>query len=98
MAVATVGAGRPCAVAVMPFQNDRKVGLLDEFYGICAGFHYREIMAVSRALRVTPRAVESWKYREKFPRWDIAIDIIEWVNQGKPIIMVSSSTFNSEIM
>lgn len=98
MTVATVGAGRPCAVAVIPFQNDRKVGLLEEFYAVCSTFRYRDQMALSRALHITDRAVRSWRYREKFPRWDIAIDVIEWVNQGKPIIMVSPSTINSELM
>jgi hypothetical protein len=85
MAVATVGAGRPYSVAEIPFQNARKVALLDEFYRICATFHYPEQMALSRALGVTDRTVRRWRYRESFPRWDIAIDVIEWVNQGKPI-------------
>jgi len=98
MPLGTSRAGRPCPVAVIPFQNERKVGLLEEFYGVCADFHYREIMAVSRALRVTPRAVESWKYREKFPRWDIAVDVIEWANQGKPVVMVSPSQTITNMM
>jgi len=91
MALATVGRGRPCAVAEIPFSNDRKVRLLEEFYGICSTFHYPEIMAVSRGLRVTPNTVERWKYRLSFPRWDIAVDVIEWVRQGKPVRMVSPS-------
>ena len=91
MALGTARAGRPYAVAEIPFQNERKVGLLDEFYDACSSFHYREIMAVSRALRVQPCTVERWKYKETFPRWDIAVDVIEWVNQGKPIRLVSQS-------
>jgi len=91
MALATVGRGRPCAVAEIPFSNDRKVRLLEEFYDICATFHYPEIMAVSRGLRVSQNTVERWKYRLSFPRWDIAVDVIEWVRQGKPVKMVSPS-------
>ena len=91
MAVATVGPGRPYSVAEIPFRNARKVALLDEFYRICATFHYPEQMALSRALGVNDRTVRRWRYRESFPRWDIAIDVIEWVNQGKPVKKVSPS-------
>lgn len=98
MRVATVGAGRPCAVAVIPFQNDRKVGLLEEFYAACSTFRYHDQMALSRALHVTDRAVRSWRYREKFPRWDIAIDVIEWVNRGKPIVLQSPSQTASNML
>ena len=91
MALGTSRAGRPYVVAVIPFSNERKVRLLEEFYGACESFHYRETMAVSRALGVEPRTVERWKYKETFPRRDIAEDLIEWVKQGKPIRMVSPS-------
>lgn len=91
MALGTARGGRPYPVALIPFNNERKVGLLDEFWTTCAAFHYRETMAISRALGVEPRTVERWKYRESFPRWDIAVDVIEWVNQGKPVRMVSPS-------
>jgi len=91
MALGTARCGRPYAVAEIPFQNTRKVGLLEEFYSVCSAFHYREIMAVSRALGVQPFTVERWKYKMTFPRWDIAIDVIEWANQGKPIRKVLQS-------
>ena len=98
MAVATVGRGRPCAVAVIPFSNARKVELLEEFYGVCAAFHYPEIMAISRGLNVSPNAVERWKYKLSFPRWDIAVDIIEWAKRGKPVVMVSPSEAATNMM
>jgi hypothetical protein len=71
----------------MPFSNARKVQLLEEFYGVCATFRYPEIMAVSRALGISDRTIRRWKYQESFPRWDIAIDVIEWVRMGKPVEM-----------
>ena len=77
--------GRPYFVATMPFQNHRKTELLDEFYTILATFRYREVMAVSRALGVSPRTIERWKYRETFPRWDTALTVIEWHKQGRPV-------------
>jgi len=98
MALATVGRGRPCAVAVIPFSNARKVKLLEEFYGICATFHYPEIVAVSRGLRVSQNAVERWKYGLSFPRWDIAVDVIEWDKKGRPIVMVPPSEVSTKMM
>ena len=77
--------GRPHLVAIIPFNNQRKVQLLDEFYAIVSTFRYPEVMAVSRGLDVHPRTVDRWKYRESFPRWDIALDVIEWHKQGKPV-------------
>jgi len=77
--------GRPHLVATIPFNNQRKVALLDEFYAIVATFRYPEVMAVSRGIGVHPRTVDRWKYRESFPRWDIAMDVIEWYKQGKPV-------------
>ena len=90
--------GRPYVVAVMPFQNDRKVELVNEFWGVCGSFHYREIMAVSRALGVQPHTVERWKYKMTFPRWDVAVDVIEWVNRGKPIRMERPSQTPASVM
>ena len=85
MALPTVGRGRPCAVAEIPFSNARKVDLIEEFYRVCSTFHYPDIMAVSRGLRVSRNTVERWKYGLSLPRtWDIAIDVIEWVKLGKP--------------
>jgi len=98
MALGTARGGRPCAVAVLPFRNARKVGLLEEFYGVCATFHYREIVALSRVLSVSPRTVENWKYGLTFPRWDIAVDVIEWDKNGRPIIMVPSSETVTNMM
>ena len=94
MALATGGRGRPCAVAQIPFSNDRKLQLLQEFYAVCATFRYRETVALSRALGITPRTVQKWKYQESFPRWDIAVDVIEWVNLGKPIKMRAAGSTN----
>lgn len=99
MALGTVAkGGRPYPVALIPFQNSRKVALLAEFYDTCATFHYPEMMALSRALRISDRTIRRWKYQESFPRWDIAVDVIEWVRRGKPIIMQSPSETVSNMM
>ena len=46
MALGTAQRGRPYFVADIPFQNARKVALLDEFYNACSTFHYPEVMAI----------------------------------------------------
>jgi hypothetical protein len=88
MAILTEKRGRPYYVARVPFSNDRKLAFMDEFYNITRTFHYREIMALSRALNVTPVTVQNWKYKTTFPKWDIAYDVIDWYRNGKPMDLV----------
>jgi len=85
MAVGYSKAGRPCFVAEIDLSNDRELALRDAFYKACAGLRYRDIMALSRALNVAPITVETWKYSLRFPRRDIAYQVIDWVNAGKPM-------------
>ena len=82
------GRGRPYFVADIPFDNHKRLRLLDQFYKATAQFRYRDIMALSRAFSVHPGTVENWKYRLTFPRWDIALDVIDWVKRGKPMDLV----------
>ena len=90
--------GRPGLVAVVPFRNSRKMALLNEFYETCAAFRYPDIVALSRAFRMQPRTIENWKYKVTFPRWDIAVDVIEWVRAGKPTVRMSTSKLSTPIM
>jgi hypothetical protein len=82
--VNTVARGRPYYVAILDLNNDRRLNLIDEFYKACRGFHYQEVMQLSRALGMHPTTIYGWKYLITFPRYDIALAIIEWVKQGKP--------------
>lgn len=77
--------GRPVYVADIPFENDRQMVLLDEFYSIAKRLRYRDIVALARALGMTERTVYAWHYGERFPRYDIMIDVIEWAKRGKPM-------------
>ncbi len=88
MAVACSRAGRPCLVADIDFSKDRDLTFWDEFYKVCSEFRYAEEMAISRAFGVDPRTVRNWKYRQTYPRKGIAQQIIDWVNQGKPMKQV----------
>jgi len=80
--------GRPYFVADIPFENDTKMQLLDEFYRVCSKFDYRDMVALSRTLSVSDRTIRRWKYKETFPRWDIAVDVIDWYKRGKPMNLV----------
>ena len=86
-----VGPGRPYQMADIPFRMTEHVRLQDAFYNACAPFHYKEIVAISRALRVSERTVWRWKYQETFPRYDMVMAVIDWVARGKPIIKMSPS-------
>ena len=85
MAVAVVKSGRPCLVAEIDFQTDSEIELRDKFYKVCSSFHYQEIMALSRALGMSPSTVENWKYKITFPSWYIALQVIDWDERGKPM-------------
>jgi hypothetical protein len=91
MAVAIITCGRPRVMADIDFDNALKRTFIDDFQSGCDTFHYREMMALSRTLGVTPVTVANWKYRIYFPRFDIAADVLDWVQRGKPIKLVPPS-------
>lgn len=90
--------GAPRYVAVIPFSIAEKQGLIQEFYDACSDFRYRDIMALSRALNLTPQTIQNYKYKTQFPRWEIANDIIKWVKAGKPMERVSQSNRPSPVL
>ena len=89
MAWTKAGPGRPYPMADMPFRLAGSGSIRDEFHDVCRSLNYHDIVAISRALRVTERTVEKWKYQERFPKqYEIALDIVDWVNRGKPVVMM----------
>ena len=98
MAISCSKAGRPRVVADIDFSNDSELAFWDEFYEACSDFHYAEIMGLSRAFGVSLRAVEKWKYKEAFPRKGIAQQIIDWVNNGKPMKREAPSQTVSDML
>jgi hypothetical protein len=85
MVMAIAKAGRPHAVAEIDYDTDKAVALRAEFYAACSSLNYREIMALSRALGVTPVTVSNWKYKIYFPNYNTAHQVIDWVRRGKPM-------------
>jgi hypothetical protein len=88
-----VRAGRPHVVARLKPQADMELHLRTAFQEATAPFAYREVMALSRALDVTPHTVYNWKYGIKFPRFNIAMLVIEWVKEGAPTDLESPCFF-----
>lgn len=88
MLLTTAHPAPPRYIAELDFIHDASIALRDEFYTACAAFRYRETVALSRALNIHPRTVQSWRYKERMPNWYIANLIIDWVKQGKPMRQV----------
>lgn len=80
------GRGRPHYVADLDLTEDRTLSYYQKFYDACSTFRYRDVMALSRTLEVSPRTVYGWKYGETFPkRIGIMLQVIDWTVQGKPM-------------
>ena len=77
------GRGRSFKVAVIRWDNDRTLALLDEFGKATRDLTYGERMALSRACMVTETTVRHWQYRVCSPRWDTMLAVIDWVKAGK---------------
>jgi len=98
MAISYRKGGRPYAVADIDFSNDAELLFWDTFYKACSNFRYIEIIALSRALEVSVRTVENWKYGLTFPRKGIAQQVIDWVSRGKPMKKISPSQAISDML
>ena len=85
MAVSCSRAGRPCFVADMDLSRDRSLAFWDEFVSACSEFHYRDIVAVSRACGLATNTVERWKYGLNYPDKERAEEVLAWVRAGKPM-------------
>ena len=77
--------GRPVWVADIPFENNKTLPLLSEFFRILKQLNYRELMGVARAFNLTERTVYAWRYGERCPRHEIMEWVIDWARQGKPM-------------
>lgn len=56
-----------------------------DFRKACRTFRYRDIMALSRSLGVHRRTIERWRYCEAMPEIPVALTVLGWVEQGKPM-------------
>lgn len=82
--------GRPRLVA-QTTSKDLVLPYYDNFYDACEKLRYRDIMALSRALNVHSRTVEAWKYREKKPSFRKMLEVMDWIQAGKPMELQPSS-------
>lgn len=86
--------GRPRYVAQLEMK-DPVAPYYDSFYNACETLRYRDIMALSRALHVHSRTVEAWKYREKRPGFRKLMEVLAWIEAGKPMRLDQSSQESS---
>lgn len=99
MAVTYSRAGRPYLVADIDFSRDIELAFLERFIRACADFRYAEIMGISRAYGVSISTVKNWKYGITSPkRKGVAQQIIDWVEQGKPMKKVLPSQSVSDML
>ena len=78
--------GRPVYIADIEFNVSRSTQFYDDFRKAAKKLCYRDIVALSRYFRISERSIYAWHYGEHFPRrWDIMMDVIEWVGNGKPM-------------
>jgi len=79
--------GRPIHEAFLDFRTETEYDrLINQFYKVCFALNYREIMALSRVLQVTPRTVQNWKYESTVPKWGIMQWVIRWGELGRPLV------------
>lgn len=79
------GRGRPHFVAEIDSSRDLALAFYDDFLNACRTFCYRDVMALSRKLDISPRTVYAWKYGEQYPRMATMLTVLTWVAQGKPM-------------
>jgi len=88
--------GRPICRAVIDFAHDPDEELHERFYKACQTLTCSDMRKLARAFRISLAAVYYWKLRTYFPeREGMAVLVIRWVEQGKPIEFVNSNTESS---
>jgi uncharacterized protein YjcR len=85
MVMAAPKTGAPYFVADFEFAPDALLKLRSDFNQACSSFRYRDIMALSRKLGVHPSTVAKWKYNMQYPNYDVIMQVLAWVNRGKPM-------------
>jgi hypothetical protein len=65
---------------------DKSLLYYDKFYEACDSLCYRDCVALSRYFNISLRAVYAWRRHLNFPRHiDTALNVIGWVDAGKPM-------------
>ena len=80
--------GRPYRVASIDVSSflDQELEFYNRFFKICSVLSYREIMALSRVLKRTPRTVQNWKYEKNAPTETVMRWVIRWGQAGRPLL------------
>lgn len=78
--------GRPAYYADITFGRDPDQPLFDKFYTVTRSLSYREMIGLARTLGVRPVTIWRWKTGQTAPRYGVMSKVIEWGEQGKPLV------------
>jgi len=84
--------GRPYHKADIDLRHDSDEELYERFYMACDTLRYFDTVLLSRTLGVQVRTVRNWKSHQTFPpRRGMAQQVIDWVNNGKPQLVITQA-------
>ena len=84
--------GRPYHRADIDFRHDPDEELYERFYRACDTLRYFDTVLLSRTLGVHLVTIRLWKAHKTFPsRRGMAHQVIAWVNNGKPQLVITQA-------
>jgi hypothetical protein len=91
--------GRPRREADIDWTTDPSQFYYDKFFEACRTLSYSDCVSLSNGLKISLRQVYNWRNGRHFPR-DIgaALVVIRWVEQGKPVKLVSQRKLLSRVL
>lgn len=91
--------GRPYHIADIDFSKDPDQELYDRFFEACRDLRYFETVVLAKACRVDIRTVRRWKEGKNFPTTrGTAILVIDWVNRGKPMKIITQAADSTAML
>ena len=83
--------GRPYRVPDIDLKHDPEQELYDQFYEACRQLTYDDMILLGRFFGIHWITVWRWKAGHTFPKQGAAMQVILWVNDGKPTKTVTQA-------
>ena len=90
--------GRPIHAADIPFDNTRQIELLQRFYDAVKPLTHKEINSLAVTLSRHRVTIERWKYQVCNPDPFTMLDVIDWVQRGKPSKRTPQDSIQRNVM
>ena len=90
--------GRPIQAAVIPFDNTRQLELLQRFHDAVRPLKHGEITGLALTLGRHRVTIERWKYQVCNPDPFTMMDVIDWVQRGKPSKRTPQDSIQRNVM